>query len=132
MSYGIGCRPLASSGFAGMPSGRLDEVEFAAPFILPWMPREDIGYQATERTITLRAGPQGAYVCACAATRQNVHLPLSVGTTRTRIERHRLSHACMPGDVTKLSTLLDLHVEAQQSAQTLESRSSHPASLLAH
>lgn len=43
-----------------MPSGRHDEVEFAAPFILPWMPPEDIGYQATERTISLQAGYGGA------------------------------------------------------------------------
>jgi len=43
-----------------MPAGRAEEVEFAAPFIFPWVAPEEVGYAATEPAIAFRAGARGA------------------------------------------------------------------------
>lgn len=40
-------------------------MEFAAPFILPWMPAEKLGYEATEPAIAFQAGPAGATLVVC-------------------------------------------------------------------
>jgi len=51
-----------------MPAGRAEEVEFAAPFIFPWVAPEEVGYAATAPAISFRAGARGAARAPCVYT----------------------------------------------------------------